>query len=162
VQLIDLRQVIDGALLLVSYELRGRARVTVEPPGRDPLLSADPARLGQVFLNLLLNAAQAIPPGKPSENEVRISFSRRGDLQVVRIRDTGVGVPPDMTEKIFEPNITTKTTGHGMGLAICRWILEEGGGSIQCLPQPRGTVFEVRLPSRASEATSPGTPAAPD
>jgi signal transduction histidine kinase/CheY-like chemotaxis protein len=157
---LDLRQVIDGALLLVSYELRGRARVTVEPPARDPLLSGDPARLGQVFLNLLLNAAQAIPPGAPSDNEVHISFARRGDEHVVRIRDSGVGVPPHMVEKIFEPTITTKATGHGMGLAICRWILEEAGGAIACLPQPRGTVFEVRLPARPP-ATSPGTPAAP-
>jgi two-component system, NtrC family, sensor kinase len=154
---IDLRQVIDGALLLVSYELRGRARVEVEEPSRPPLIFGDSAKLGQVFLNLLLNAAQAIAPGAPKDNELRISFARAGNDIVVRVRDTGCGVPPEMVEKIFEPSITTKTTGHGMGLAICRWILEEMGGSIVCRPERerRGTTFEVKLP------TSPGRPGEP-
>ncbi len=143
---VDLRQVIDGALLLVSYELRGRARVVVEPPATEPLLSADVSRLGQVFLNLLLNAAQAIPPGKPNENEVRITFGHDGGTVIARVHDTGPGVPEELREKIFEPSITTKTTGHGMGLAICRWILEEMGGEIRCLPAARGAIFEVRLP----------------
>jgi len=153
---VDVRQVLDSALLLATYDLRSCARVHVDVPADLPLLFADPAKLGQVFLNLLLNAAQATPPGRPSEHQIRAiaRAEKHADGQdiVVRIEDTGRGVAPDLLPHLFQPSITTKVagSGHGMGLAVCKWIVEEMGGTIRCLPDvPRGAVFELRLPVRA-------------
>jgi len=145
----DLRQVLESAILLASYELRGRARVVLDLPPRPILILAEQAKLGQVFLNLLLNSAQAIPAGAAQDNQVVIRAESHGGDVTVRVEDSGKGVPPELIPLLFEPTVTTKTrgTGHGMGLAICRWILEEMGGSIRCLPETRrGATFEVRIP----------------
>lgn len=157
---IDLQEVVEGAVLLASYELRGRAEVRLEIPRILPALYGDPGKLSQVLLNLLLNAAQAIPAGAPDRHRVTVTVEPVGGAILVRVSDTGVGVPPDVAERIFEPGMTSKASagGHGMGLAVCRWILDEMGGAIRLLAAPRGAVFEVRLPTGA--ATSPGTPAA--
>jgi signal transduction histidine kinase len=156
-EMLDLRRVIDGALLLCSYELRSRAHVNVYVPDRLPMLFGSSARLGQVILNLLLNAAQAIEPGHPETNEIRIvvDTQREGEV-IVRVEDTGAGVPPDLLPTLFEPNVTTKLgPGHGMGLAVCRWILDDAGGTIRSVPDvERGAVFEIRLPIKPP-ATSP-------
>jgi signal transduction histidine kinase len=145
VQPTPLGAVVDGALRLLSHELRGRARVIVTAAARDAVVLADPAKLGQVLLNVLLNAAQAIPAGAPDENEVRIDAGTAAADVVVTIADTGAGVPPDLADRIFEPSVSSKPTGLGMGLAMCRWILEDMGGTIRALPRPRGALFEIRL-----------------
>jgi signal transduction histidine kinase/ActR/RegA family two-component response regulator len=156
---IDLKQVVDGALLLAIHELRTKARVAIDIPEKLPLLVGDPAKLGQVFLNLLLNAGQAIEPHAPDKNEVRIKAWSEPDAVIVRVEDTGRGVAPEILPRLFEPSVTTKSSeGHGLGLAICKWITEELGGSIRCVPDvERGAVFEVRLPTRrpAETVTSP-------
>jgi two-component system, NtrC family, sensor kinase len=159
--LVDLRQVLESALLLASYELRGRAKVVLDLPPKMAPIVGDPAKLGQVFLNLLLNAAQAMDHHHP-DNEIRISAASTARDMLITFSDTGRGVPAAMVPRLFEPSVTTKTSGsgHGMGLAICRWIVEEMGGSIRCLPDvARGAVFEVRVPFRplatATGLTSP-------
>ena len=146
---VDLRAVIDGALLLTSHQLRGRAKVTIDAPGAVPAVLGDPAKLGQVFMNLLINAAQAIPPGAEAKNELHITIVPSPKEVLVRIEDTGPGIPAEVLPRLFQPSVTTKTsgTGHGMGLAVCRWILDEINGSIRALPaRPRGAAFEVKLP----------------
>lgn len=156
-EMLDLRRLIDSALLLSTYEIRSRAHVKVQVSDRLPMLFGSSARLGQVLLNLLLNAAQAIPPGHPDANEIRIVVDAQGGSEViVRVEDTGVGVPPDLLPKLFQPHVTTKLgSGHGMGLAVCRWILDEAGGHIRCVPDvERGAIFEIRLPVKPP-ATSP-------
>ena len=150
-ELVDLRRVVDGALMLATYELRPRARVITDIPPQLPLLLADPAKLGQVFLNLLLNAAQAIEPGAPERNAVTVRLEAKNHEIVAQVEDTGRGIPSKLARRLFEPSVTTKVhaEGHGMGLAICKWIVEEAGGTIRCLPdRPRGAIFEVRLPVR--------------
>jgi signal transduction histidine kinase len=159
--IVDLKTVIDGALLLAMSELRTRARVVVDLPPNPPILFGDPAKLGQVLLNLLLNAAQALPPNAADEHEVRVSVRSDGAWVVLRVEDTGKGVPPELVPNLFESGVTTKSSdGHGMGLAICKWIVEEAEGTIECLPAARGAAFEVRLPARpktldVATATSP-------
>ncbi len=145
----DLKQVLESAIMLASYELRGRARVVLDLPPRPILLLSEQAKLGQVFLNLLLNAAQAIAPGAAHENQVTVRAQAHGGEITVRVEDTGRGVPAAVMPHLFEPSVTTKksATGHGMGLAICRWIVEEMGGKIRCIPDvKRGAAFEVRIP----------------
>jgi len=153
--LIDLRQVVEGAVLLASFELRERAHVRLELPDSLPSLAGDAGKLSQVFLNLLLNAAHAIPKGDPEVNAVTIAARPAGDALRVRVTDTGAGVPAEIAAHIFEPGTTSKAgAGHGMGLAVCRWILDEMGGGIRHVPMAHGACFEIDLP------TSPERPAA--
>jgi two-component system NtrC family sensor kinase len=155
--LVDLRQVISGAATIATYEIRPRARLSVDIDRDLPLLRGDAARLGQVFLNLLLNAAQALPPGHPDIHEIRVSAHVADDALalVVRVEDTGPGVPLELLPNLFEPSTTSRAAaeGHGMGLAVCRWIVEEAGGTIRHVTGSlRGACFEVRL------ALKPGRP----
>ncbi len=148
---LDLRRVVDGALLLAQYELRKRARVKVDIPDKLPVVIGDPAKLGQVFLNLLLNAAASIRPDAPEANEVRVRAYAQGDWIIARVEDTGQGVPDALRGRLFEPNVTSKQSGdgHGMGLAICKWIVDEAGGTIRHDGMvERGAAFEIRLPIR--------------
>jgi signal transduction histidine kinase len=108
------------------------------------------ARFGQVFLNLLLNAAQAIPEGDPERNEVRVVVHPLGGLGRVAIDvcDTGTGIAPENRERVFEPFFTTKKAdGTGLGLSICHRIVTAAGGTLTAQARhDRGTVFRVILP----------------
>jgi signal transduction histidine kinase len=113
-----------------------------------PLVHCEPQRIKQVFLNLLVNAAQALDEG----GAVRLSGTRDGNQVVVRVADDGDGISPEVMERIFDPFFTTKPVGvgTGLGLAIAFGIVESHGGSISVDSKPReGTEFSVRLPIRA-------------
>jgi nitrogen-specific signal transduction histidine kinase len=146
---VDLRRVLSWAGEVVAHEIRSRAALAMEV-GNVPLVIADEARLGQVFINLLLNAAQAIAPGHVKDNEVRVSARTSSDGRaVVEVRDSGCGIPPELLGRIFDPFFTTKPVGvgTGLGLAICRRIVTALGGSIGVESEPgRGTCFRVILP----------------
>jgi signal transduction histidine kinase len=109
------------------------------------------SRLGQVFLNLIINAAQAIPEGHVEANEIRIAArSETPDHVLVEIRDTGSGIPPENLEKIFEPFFTTKPVGEGTGLGLSqvRTIITALGGTITVESQlNKGTTFRLILPA---------------
>jgi PAS domain S-box-containing protein len=144
----DVTSVLERAVSLAELEFKHRARVQ-----RDyrpvPLAIANDARLGQVFLNLLVNAAHAIPPGDARNHEIRLRSHPEGNEIVVEIEDTGCGIAPELTAKIFEPFFTTKPigAGTGLGLSICQRIIESFGGSISVKSQlGRGSTFYVRLP----------------
>src|SRR5262249_3492278 len=97
-------------------------------------------------------------PGAPEKHQVRISGIGSPHEVVVQVEDSGRGVPPELLPRLFQPSVTTKTKGdgHGMGLSICRIIVEEAGGSIRCVPDvPHGPVFETRLPVRPPTAQLP-------
>jgi two-component system cell cycle sensor histidine kinase/response regulator CckA len=165
---VDLRQVLSWAGEVVAHEIRSRAALAMEL-GNVPLVNADEARLGQVFINLLLNAAQAIAPGHVKDNEVRVTARTSSDGRaVVEVRDSGCGIPPDLLGRIFDPFFTTKSvgTGTGLGLSICHGIVRSLGGEIHVESQVgRGSLFRVLLPPTAATLASPapanGVAAAP-
>src|SRR5205085_2029004 len=103
----------------------------------------------QVFLNLLVNAAQAIPVGHAGDNRISVKVRQREETVVVEVSDTGCGIPQDIMARIFDPFFTTKPVGvgTGLGLSICHNIVASVGGDITVDSQVgRGTTFTVSLP----------------
>jgi PAS domain S-box-containing protein len=123
---------------------------------------ANEARLGGVFLNLLVNAVQAIPEGRAEENEIRIGTGMEKDTVVVEVRDTGCGIAPEFRSRIFDPFFTTKPpgTGTGLGLSICQSIVGALGGEITVESEVgKGTTFRVLLPAAEVELSAEPEPA---
>jgi two-component system cell cycle sensor histidine kinase/response regulator CckA len=145
----DLREVLEAALKLTAHVLRQHVRVERSYEAA-PLVLADPSNLSQVFVNLLLNAAQATPPGAADRHAVHVSL--RADAAgraLVEVRDEGVGIAPAALRRVFDPFFTTKAPGEGMGLglSISSRIVEAHGGAIDVESAPgAGTVFRVSLP----------------
>ena len=144
-----LPDVLEAAIRLTGNEVRHRAEL-VREIGPVPLVIADDGRLTQVFINLLVNAAHAIPAGRSSDN--RITVRTRTDdhgRAVIEIEDTGTGIPADLQSRVFDPFFTTKGVGEGtgLGLSICHGIVSGLGGQIAIDSAPgRGTVVRVVLP----------------
>jgi PAS domain S-box-containing protein len=166
---VDLSRVLDSALRMARNELRHRAQV-VKDYAQVPLVLADESRLGQVFLNLLVNAAQAVPEGHADANEIRVR-TRTVDADWVRIdiSDTGHGMSPHVLSNLFTPFFTTKPTGigTGLGLAICHRIITSLGGEIEVESRVgTGTTFSVTLPVASVEdeiaVAIPSTPPGPN
>jgi signal transduction histidine kinase len=148
-EIIDVRDVIDLSLRMAATEMRARARL-VKRCETMPLVRTTALRLGQVFVNLLINAAQAIEAGDPATQEIRIvtRTDDRGWAQVA-ISDSGVGIPAENLARVFIPFFTTKPggVGSGLGLPICQRIVEELGGRIELESRPGcGTTVTVSLP----------------
>jgi signal transduction histidine kinase len=145
---VEIRPCLDAALRVVMHDLRTRARLAVEH-GEPPFVLADEGRLGQVFLNLLGNAVQAIPEGAPERHEVRVVTSTDdAGRAVIEISDTGVGIPEHLLGRVFEPFFTTKPIGKGtgLGLSISHGIVRSLGGEITARSEVgRGTTFRVCL-----------------
>jgi signal transduction histidine kinase len=148
---VELARVLDLAASLASGQLRDRARL-VKDYRELPSVAGDEARLGQVFLNLLLDAAQAIPEGRPEENEVRLSARREGDEMEVEVRDSGAGIAEAVRGRVFEPFFAGRGGGGpGLGLFFSRRLVEAMGGGLRFESAPgRGTSFFVRLPLAGS------------
>jgi signal transduction histidine kinase len=119
-----------------------------------PDTMADPMQLQQIFLNLVLNAVDAMPNG--GSLGVRTSFEKGVDLIHIEISDTGKGISREHAGQIFQPFFTTKPKGTGLGLAISKQLIEQHGGSITAAGKPSGgTVFKVQLPLKtAAELTA--------
>jgi PAS domain S-box-containing protein len=150
---VDLRKVLESTLRMAANEIRHRARLVTDFAEVQPI-GGNPSRYGQVFLNLLVNAAQAIPEGHAEENEIRVSMRPEGpDHVVVEVTDTGPGIPPGILEHLFTPFFTTKPqgVGTGLGLSICERIVAAAGGDISVESRVgHGTTFRVRLLTLAS------------
>jgi histidine kinase len=160
---IQLNDVLKSAFEIFSQQLKVRG-IQVVWEIREPLprINADPSRLEQVFINLLLNARDAIesqwgdqPAGNTGEEKaIRLWTGTENGWVVCRVCDTGTGIADNMVEKIFEPFFTTKEVGKGtgLGLSISYGIVKECGGLIEAVPNaPRGTCFVLRFP-RVDEA----------
>jgi PAS domain S-box-containing protein len=164
--LLDVRRVLETSVNMCFNEIRHRARL-VKDFGEPVLVEADEDRLGQVFVNLLVNAAQALPDGQADRNEIRVIACRADDGRaLVEIHDTGPGIPTDIVGKIFDPFFTTKAigSGTGLGLSICHGIITDLGGEIVVDSLPgRGCVFRVYLPPppERDAIAAPATPVAP-
>ena len=155
---VDLKPVVECALRVCVSQTSARARVECALEGL-PLVKGDEGRLGQVFLNLIVNAAYAIPEGRAQEHRITITGAvlPRGIVQV-EIRDTDAGIAGEALRRIFEPFFTTKAIGEGtgLGLSICHRIVTDLGGSIDVESEPgRGTCVRLNLPVAEPGARSP-------
>jgi len=154
---LDVRSVLDSALRMVMHEIRHRARLS-KVYREVPLVMASEGRLGQVFLNLLTNAVQAMPEEESTAHELRLVTSTDEDGNaVIEVSDTGCGIPPHLLGRIFEPFFTTKPIGHGtgLGLSISHGIVQTLGGSILVDSQVgKGSRFRVVIPGHRRAAVS--------
>jgi signal transduction histidine kinase len=141
---------LDSALRIAGHEIRHRAQL-VKSYAELPMVRGSDGRLGQVFLNLIMNAAQSMAEGEAHTNQLRVSTRLLDDGQVaVEIADTGTGIPHELLGRIFEPFFTTKKVGEGtgMGLSICRGIIHGLGGDISVRSElGKGSIFRVTLPA---------------
>lgn len=106
------------------------------------IVHADPTQLRQVLGNLMSNAAEAMG----ATGEIRVEARRADGFDLLTIRDSGPGIPPEIRQTLFEPLVSTRLKGTGLGLAICRQIIERHGGTIDLLPSDAGAAFQIRLP----------------
>jgi PAS domain S-box-containing protein len=159
---VDVHKTLEAAIAIATNEIRHRARLvkTLEPV---PRVIADEARLTQVFLNLLVNAAQAIGEGRAEDNEIRVATRvDASERIVVEVADTGEGIPAAILPRIFDPFFTTKPVnlGTGLGLSICHGIVSALGGEITVESElGHGTTFRVLLPPAPAAGTAPSPPA---
>lgn len=161
---LDIERVIDLAIGMTGNEIRHRARL-VKQYGGTPKVHANEARLGHIFINLLVNAAEAIPEGQADRHEIRITT--RTDAAgwiVVEIGDSGAGIPREIQDRIFDPFFTTKSVGKGtgLGLSISHGIVRSLGGEITLRSEVgRGSTFSITLPPARDTARDRPAPPPP-
>lgn len=160
--MIDVQQVLQRSIRMAKTQVKHAANLVVDLRPL-PAICANETRLGQVFLNLLVNAAQAIGIGNVAENEIRVrSYTDPQGRAVIEVQDTGPGMTAEVRSKIFQPFFTTKPVGSGtgLGLAICRSIVNALRGDIEVESEPgKGALFRVVLPQpivrRERKASAP-------
>jgi CheY-like chemotaxis protein len=163
---VDLARVVDSAVNMAWNEIKHRAKLVKDVAGLPPVRGNE-SRLGQVFLNLLVNAAHSLPEGGAEENHIRVrGEALPGGRVAVEVRDTGCGIAPENLGRIFDPFFTTKPpgVGTGLGLSICHGIVSAIGGEIQVRSEPgKGSTFRVILPveSASDEPADARTAPAP-
>ena len=146
---VNVQAVLESSINMCWNEIRHRA--LLERDFREtPLVDANESRLGQVFLNLLVNAVQAMPERAITDSRITVrSYTDDEGWAVVEVRDNGIGIEPQQQGRIFEPFFTTKpvSEGTGLGLSISRNLVHDVGGEIDVESVPgEGTTFSVRLP----------------
>jgi PAS domain S-box-containing protein len=160
---VDVARAVAAAVRLAVNEVAHRARVHIDVA---PGLSArgNEARLIQVLLNLVVNAAHALPEGRVSQNEIRIAAAGVGDEVQIEVADSGPGVDPAIVDRIFDPFFSTKPLGQGSGLGlwVSRRIIESLGGQLVLVPTGRvGATLRVTLPLATSRPLAAPVVAAP-
>jgi signal transduction histidine kinase/ActR/RegA family two-component response regulator len=150
---VDVNRVLDAAVEIAGLQLKHRTRVTrhYQP---ELFVRANEFRLGQVFVNLLVNAADALREGERNNEIALHTFARDERSVAVQVRDNGQGMPPSLVGRIFDPFFTTKPIGEGtgLGLSVCHSIVTSFGGTIQCeSAEGAGTTFTVLLAAAENE-----------
>ena len=148
-QRVDVRDSVSWALRVTAGHTRNRTTIVTELTTVSPVEATD-ARLGQVLVNLILNAVQALPGNDIERREIRIRTFEVDGQVVISVSDTGRGIAPEHLSRIFDPFFTTKDvgTGMGLGLAVCHGIVTALGGALTARSTVgKGSVFEVRLPA---------------
>jgi signal transduction histidine kinase len=143
-QTADIHEGLEGTLTLLNHELKGRIKIVKEFGSIRPV-ECYPNQLNQVFMNMLVNAAQSID----GAGEIRIKTWEENDTLHVSISDTGRGMSPEVKARIFEPGFTTKRAGlgTGLGLSICQKIIQNHNGQIDVESVPgHGSTFKIVLP----------------
>jgi len=160
IESVNLKQVLDAAIRIAEPEIQHRAAVLREYEEGHLYVRGSRTRVSQVFLNLIVNAAQAIQPGDRMQNTITMrARSMDKDRVCIEVQDTGPGISPQMLRRIFDPFVTTKPAGRGtgLGLSICRRIVHSLEGTIEIQSHPgQGTVARVVLP-KAPRAQRPLT-----
>ncbi|MFO0725819.1 MAG: ATP-binding protein [Myxococcota bacterium] len=153
---VDVVNALEFAVRMTQNEMRHRARL-VRSYSPVPKIVANEARLGQVFVNLLINAIQALPEESTEHNEIRLAvYLRDPDTIAAEVKDSGLGVPPEIQSRIFDPFFTTKPAGvgTGLGLSICHGIVASIGGKIELESTPgEGALFRVCLPTKTAQGS---------
>jgi two-component system NtrC family sensor kinase len=151
---VDVHAALEFSLSMAMNHVRYRAQV-VKCYGNVAKVWANEAKLGQVFLNLIINAAQAIPEGDPTQHRILLTTYSRDHHVVVEVTDTGMGMTEEVLSHAFEPFFTTKAQGEGtgLGLSICHGIIKALRGELTAASRPgKGSTFRVVLPTRGAEA----------
>jgi two-component system NtrC family sensor kinase len=143
---VNIHEGIESTLSLLRHQLKNRIRI-VKCFGDIPEIECYPNELNQVFMNILVNAAQAIK----HRGEITVKTWREGDRVKITISDTGVGIPPENLSKVFDPGFTTKGVGlgTGLGLSICYKIIQDHRGTIEAESSKQGTTFTISIPLNA-------------
>jgi signal transduction histidine kinase len=145
--LVDINMLIRSVLRLVSVDLR-KYEIGLETKLNEqlPLVRGNEVQLQQVILNLIMNAIESMHSGAPRALRVKSELCGSGGV-LVSVEDTGTGIDPSKLDSIFKPLFTTKAAGMGMGLSICRSIVESHNGRIWVSPSvERGSIFQFSLP----------------
>jgi PAS domain S-box-containing protein len=152
--LLDVREVMDSIIAMADHHIAPRARL-LRDYADVPVVRANEGRLGQVFLNLLVNAAQAIPEASDARHGVHVKIRTDAEERVViSVSDTGVGMTPEVLARVFDPFFTTKPAhiGTGLGLSVCQGIVQGLGGTIHAKSELHlGSTFTVTLPPADAE-----------
>jgi C4-dicarboxylate-specific signal transduction histidine kinase len=152
---VRLDELVSGVLPLVRSDALGaNVRINVKSAPNLPPVEVDPVQVQQVVMNLLVNAVDAIRTLGSEEGDIRVDISRTGTEGVrVTVSDNGPGIRVEDRSEVFKPFVTTKTGGLGMGLAICKSIIDAHGGTISVENSvPRGCCFSVVLPVKQPAA----------
>jgi signal transduction histidine kinase len=148
---VELRPLLESALRIAAPQLRHSSNI-VRSYGEALSVRGAPQELKQVFMNLVINASQAVEAGQ----SIELATRGEGDRVIVEVRDEGCGIPPDQIERVFDPFFTTKRVGEGtgLGLSISYQIVQQHGGdlSVQCVPG-QGTCFRVELPAAVTDGS---------
>jgi signal transduction histidine kinase len=171
---VNLNELVQRTVQMQAYPMR-KSNITVDfvPDPSIPAIMADPNQLMQVFLNLLLNAEQAIREsatqagndkdkdkdrgGDKNKGKIRVRIARKADSVSIVFQDDGPGIAPETLPHIFDPFFTTRRPGRGtgLGLSICKTVLREHRGNIEAAPGPDGgAVFTITLPIAAAESAA--------
>ncbi|HYP77673.1 MAG TPA: response regulator [Polyangiaceae bacterium] len=159
---VNVKKVMDSAINIAWNQIRHRARL-VRDFERVPTVIGNQDRLSQVFLNLLVNATQALPDGCSAQNEINVRIRSKLGKVVIEVSDNGCGMTAEQERRAFEPFFTTKPrgVGTGIGLSICKNIITGMSGAIGCKSRPGlGTTFRVELPAQGLAALSTLPPSA--
>src|SRR5438477_4908270 len=151
----DLKEAVRASLRMADAELRGRATVTLRLGGETQVIGSI-GRMSQVFVNLLVNAVQAIGTERAREGRIVVTTRREGARVIAEVTDNGPGIPPAMLNRVFEPFFTTKPAGQGtgLGLFLCRNIVRRHGGELRVRSTAQhGTTFVVDLPADTGKGT---------
>ena len=146
---VNVSGLVHDVLELVDQDgrLHGIAIETDLPPDL-PAVTGDAVALQQVVINLLRNAADAMSEQPAASRRIEVRASRDGDRIAVSVRDAGAGIAPDVAPRVFDPFVSTKNEGMGLGLSVCRSIVEAHDGAIEIIPAPSGgTEFRFTLPT---------------